>query len=277
IVDKNGRVFAVLVGNPPNDPSWESVHKTAASLMEQHGSQVKMRDSDVPSRRNVKKYLSAGYSFGGGQKVPQPFAQKDPMNKLIIDELLSSASFQRISGHLNAAFATWGPRLHRLYHHTLEDYASLDPSFSQCFPQTAFAAATFNFDTQTATTEHLDYLNYLYGWCGVTALGSYNYTKRGHLILWDIRLIIEFPPGTSILLPSAYIRHSNTSISSGEKRYSFTQYSAGGLFRYAQDGMRSRVSMSSVEKDEKEQQARREVSEGVKLYSTLDELARSVQ
>ncbi|THV01126.1 hypothetical protein K435DRAFT_655993, partial [Dendrothele bispora CBS 962.96] len=116
------------------------------------------------------------------------------------------------------------------------------------FPQTPFAAATFSFDTQTATTEQLDYLNYLFGWCSVTVLSLYDYTKGGHLILWDIHTIIEFPPGTSILLPSAYSRHSNTSIYLGERRY---QYSAGGLFRYAKDGLKSRASMLSVETCEK--------------------------
>ncbi|KAJ7620521.1 hypothetical protein DFH06DRAFT_1010638, partial [Mycena polygramma] len=33
----------------------------------------------------------------------------------------------------------------------------------------------------------------------------------GHLILWDLNLVIRFPPGSSIFIPSALLRHSNVS------------------------------------------------------------------
>lgn len=70
----------------------------------------------------------------------------------------------------------------------------------------------------------------------MTALGTYDYKKGGHLILWDCHLVIEFPPGCTILLPSAILTHSNVEILPGEKRYSFTQYNAGGLFRWVENG-----------------------------------------
>jgi hypothetical protein len=70
----------------------------------------------------------------------------------------------------------------------------------------------------------------------VTALGAFDYKKGGHLILWDCHLVIEFPPGCTILLPSAILMHSNTSILPKETRYSFTQYTAGGLFRWVENG-----------------------------------------
>jgi len=52
------------------------------------------------------------------------------------------------------------------------------------------------------------------------------------MVIWDWKLIIEFPPGSTILLLSGVLKHSNTAISSNEVRYLFTQYSAGGLFRW---------------------------------------------
>ena len=101
---------------------------------------------------------------------------------------------------------------------------------------TAWAAATFNLGPRTVTVPHTDLANLAWGWCAITALGNYDYRHGGHLILWDIGLIIEFPPGTTMLIPSAVIRHSNTTIAHGEERYSFTQYSAGGLFRWVSNG-----------------------------------------
>ncbi|KAK7436260.1 hypothetical protein VKT23_019224 [Stygiomarasmius scandens] len=275
LIDSAGRVFAVLVGYPPKDQTWESVHKAAADLLQKYAADVVMESND-PSRRGVTIYISVGYSFGGGQKFPKLFNQ-EPSNQAILDELLSSECFQRISGHVSSAFSTWAPKLHRLYAETIAEYQTEDPSFSKNFPGTAFMAATFNFDQQTETVEHLDYFNYIFGWCGITSLGSFDYTKEGHLILWDLKLVIEFPPGTSILIPSCYLRHSNTAVGQDKTRYSFTEYSAGGLFRYSDDGLRTRVSMSDSERKQREKEARARVVEGVDLYSTLDELLDTVK
>ncbi|KAJ3805385.1 hypothetical protein F5876DRAFT_51931, partial [Lentinula aff. lateritia] len=53
--------------------------------------------------------------------------------------------------------------------------------------------------------------------------------KGGQLIIWDLKLIFDFPPGSTILLPSALFRHSNIPVQKGDKRVSFTQYTAGGI------------------------------------------------
>ena len=56
------------------------------------------------------------------------------------------------------------------------------------------------------------------------------------MALWDLKLAIRFPRGSCILIPSAMIRHSNASIGEKERRYSIAQYSAGGLFRWVENG-----------------------------------------
>lgn len=58
-------------------------------------------------------------------------------------------------------------------------------------------------------------------------------------MLFDLKLVIEFPPGTSILLPSGSVRHGNTLIGAHEFRTSVTQYCPGGLLRYVAYGMRT--------------------------------------
>ena len=63
-------------------------------------------------------------------------------------------------------------------------------------------------------------------------LGDFDPTKGSHLVLWECKLVIEFPPGSTILIPSAIITHSNVPIQAGEKRYSVTQYATGVLFRW---------------------------------------------
>jgi hypothetical protein len=51
-------------------------------------------------------------------------------------------------------------------------------------------------------------------------------------VLWDLKLIIRFPPGSTIIIPSAILRHLNIKIRTGEKRFSFTQFTPAGIFCY---------------------------------------------
>ncbi len=115
-----------------------------------------------------------------------------------------------------------------------------DPTLEPNFRKNVFGAATFNLGPQVSTHVHTDHLNLPAGWCAVTAIGTFNPKEGGHLLLWDLKLLIEFPPGSLIFIPSAILRHSNTAVGPEERRYSFTQYSAGGLFRWVECGHQSR-------------------------------------
>jgi hypothetical protein len=107
---------------------------------------------------------------------------------------------------------------------------------------------TFNFGPQTITFDHRDFANLAFGWCAITAIGKFDPKRGGHLILWDMKLVIEFPPGATILIPSAILRHSNVSLQPGEIRMSFTQYSAGGLFRWVDQGFRTAADFEAADK-----------------------------
>ncbi|KAJ7177338.1 hypothetical protein C8R43DRAFT_1084605 [Mycena crocata] len=135
-------------------------------------------------------------------------------------------------------FRSYAPRLHTFYAEQmtlLQRFASyLRPLLPLVV--TVFAACTFNFGPNTVTLPHVDAANLAWGWCCITALGKFNPDLGGHLILWDLRLVIRFPPGSTIFIPSALLRHSNVAIQQGETRYSFTQYTAGGLFRWVNNG-----------------------------------------
>lgn len=130
------------------------------------------------------------------------------------------------------AFHTWAPKLYRYYASHLADLLEHDKTIHRAFPQSVWAAATFNFGPTTTCFKHTDNANLPFGWCGITSLGSFDPKRGGHLILWDLHLVIEFPAGSTVLIPSATIAHANIPIHSGEKRYSFTQYTAGGIFRW---------------------------------------------
>jgi hypothetical protein len=175
-------------------------------------------------------------------------------------------------------FEALAPRLHSYYSETLSKLQNNNPLLTPVFPRTAFAACTINFGPRTISYPHRDYANLSWGLCAITALGSFNPDYGGHLVLWDLNLIIRFPPGSTIIIPSALIRHSNTSISEAERRYSFAQYSAGGLFRWVENDFKTEHSWFSKAKlaDRQRREADGKIRwlEGLKMLSTLDELGK---
>jgi hypothetical protein len=96
----------------------------------------------------------------------------------------------------------------------------------------AYPCRSFNFGDQSVSLPHVDHSNLAQGWCSITPLGSFDPKRGGHLVLWDVGLMVEFPPGSTALIPSALFKHSNTTLQTGETRLCITQYAAGGLFRW---------------------------------------------
>lgn len=104
-----------------------------------------------------------------------------------------------------------------------------------------YAATSTNFGPNVVSYDHEDFGNKANGVCPIFSFGKFDHTQGGHLVLRQLKLIIEFPPGSLIIIPSATLTHGNTPISpeKGEYRLSFTQYAAGGLFRWVQYGCRT--------------------------------------
>ncbi|KAF9470263.1 hypothetical protein BDN70DRAFT_821563 [Pholiota conissans] len=191
-------------------------------------------------------------------------------------QLLKLEPFERIAGHADGLFKSYAPRLHQYYSGANKGLESKDSSLKRPFPNAVFAACSINFGPKTVAHKHRDYGNLTWGWCAITSLGTYDYKTGGHLVLWDLNVVIEFPPGSTILLPSALLCHSNTSIAPDRTRYSFTQYSAGALFRWVDNNFQpqkkwaSQASDADFEQRQKEQEARWQ--KGLDMLSSLDEL-----
>lgn len=151
-----------------------------------------------------------------------------------------------------------------------------DLDLMQNFPGGAWPSTTINFGPRTATVPHTDFLDLAYGWCSITALGKFNPDKGGQLVLWNLKLVIRFPPGSTVFIPSAIITHSNCPISQKERRYSITQWSSGDLFRWVQNGFKNNTDVNAVatkeEKLQRKEIQRKRWREGLKMYPTLQEL-----
>lgn len=187
-----------------------------------------------------------------------------------------------VSNNLPAAYAFTSPKAFRFLDDVLlsveKRIEALGlPSLFRPFPFSIFPAVTFNLARNICTRLHRDYHNIIFGMCAIHALGNYDYTKGGHLILWDWKLIIEFPPGTTILIPSSAVAHGNTPVNNPgkETRKSFTQYVPGGLVRWWRYGFRTEDQLkahSYAEWTKMRRGAEDRWTEACGMFSTVDEL-----
>ncbi|KAL0565683.1 hypothetical protein V5O48_016337, partial [Marasmius crinis-equi] len=196
----------------------------------------KMFGMDESHRRGDYGTERSGVSFGGGQTKPSNLLPRVARNGDIIDELKGKPAVKAVVGYADYLFKANHKPLHTLYHNVNRAIVHQNPTLKTAFgDKSAFAACHFNFHN-VVTVPHRDFKNLVFGMCMVYASGDYDYREGGHLILWDLGLVIEFPPGSFIFLPSALLEHSNVCIRDGERRSSMVLFSASGLFRWVHNG-----------------------------------------
>lgn len=166
----------------------------------------------------------------------------------------------------------YAPRIYKLYR-TQMGTAFSKAGLRRNFRNSVYPMVTFNLGPQTVCHTHKDYANFP-AWCLILALGDFDPDKGGHLVLWDLGLVIRFPPGSTVAVPSSCVFHSNVPVQPGEKRFSMTQYASGHLFRFVQNGWKSDKQFM---KDPEAWQAELKRREGQRaeilgLYTTLREL-----
>ncbi|KAJ7080158.1 hypothetical protein B0H15DRAFT_787379, partial [Mycena belliarum] len=138
----------------------------------------------------------------------------------------------------------WAPNVYNYYKKCDAALHKHLPHLQRNFEKSIFSCATFNFGPNVWTFKHRDILNLPFGMCAVQALGPFDPTKGRHLVLWELKLVIKFPPGALILIPSATMTHSNVPVQAGDQRSSFTQYTVGGIFCYVDNGFRTEAEIA---------------------------------
>lgn len=128
------------------------------------------------------------------------------------------------------------------------------------------------------TTKHRDFKNLANGLCAVVSMGNYDYKLGGHLVLHDkIKLIIEFPPGWVIFLPSASVTHSNIGIADNEWRSSITFYTAGSLFRWVAYGFQGEKTLGTEQLKRMDGEKEDRWNNAINLFSKYEELKGDIE
>ncbi|KAH9014024.1 hypothetical protein EDB85DRAFT_1876641 [Lactarius pseudohatsudake] len=283
LLDREKRIIGVLVGQP-RDSSWESAKGGALAALGAARGQMTFGEKETNRRRGPFPCVAHGISFGGGQPEPRYLSHSSSNNARVLEELMEDPSIQRICNFGSRAFRAYGKKNYEHMRATVEAIRAshdLNPELTLRRPSDSrvgvFPCRSFNLGEQSISTPHTDDANLAQGWCSITPLGSFDPKKGGHLVLWGLGLIAEFPPGSTALIPSALIKHSNTAIQLGESRMSIIQYAAGGLFRWVENGyMSQKDRLANASEGEllayaSEQDARWARAAG--MYTTLDELS----
>ncbi|KAI0310484.1 hypothetical protein OF83DRAFT_1166630 [Amylostereum chailletii] len=246
ILDNEDRIIIVLLGRPREDEAvpFKDRYTTAMARLAVKLDDGRGRVEHVlrGGRRGDFGTISVGTSYGGGQKAPCPLSVKGVKAKLA-DELLNDKDAQRVAGFGSAGLSSYFPKVHKHMVNALEELYRRIPSLKKNFHNSDYPACTFNLGPDTVCFLHNDCANFPGIPCVVTALDNFDADYGGDLVLWELMLRIRFPAALSIALPSAGCGHGNTDIRPGEKRFSLTQYCAGGIMRWAGRGFRPSSSL----------------------------------
>ncbi|KAJ6578475.1 hypothetical protein B0H19DRAFT_930781, partial [Mycena capillaripes] len=245
ILDAEGRIIVVLLGRPEGG-DWDEVIAEMERLLEglrQRGlERGVLKAKDFKHRRGLYYTMGGGVTKGPGQKKPGNLAHSKAYRQLL-DLLLLSRAIRRIAGFQSSGLARYVPKLYRFFCDTLRGIFENQPELEQQFHNSVFPAATWNLGPSVVTEEHSDELNAAFNFCGVTSAGNYKHKRGGHLYLKQVKVVAEFPSGSTMLIMSAAMDHGNTPIQKGEARYSMTQYASGALFRWAAYGYQTAKSL----------------------------------
>lgn len=190
--------------------------------------------------------------------------------------------FQRLTNtSVTDGFELYGKRNFDYVKHTVESLRGRDENLRRPYDKGVgvYPCRSFNLGGQTATFPHYDVANLSHSWCSITALGKFSAAEGGHLVLWELGLYIDFPAGSTVLIPSCVICHSNTPIKAHEERYSIVQYVAGHLFRWVENGFMSdaawHAKATREEKGKRERKQSKRWEKGYKMFMTAEEIATS--
>ncbi|KAJ7718977.1 hypothetical protein B0H14DRAFT_2643134 [Mycena olivaceomarginata] len=266
LLDAQRRVIAVLGGTPRDHAGWKTVTDGAAALLEERQPRIKLTQEALHHRRAQDAFpaIARGVAHGGGRMEPGEVHQ-NVANTLLTDELRAHDYIQRIMSFASSLILLWAPLLNAFYLVNKTLLSAWKPSM-RWHVNTLFAACTFNFGPRAITAPHLDFANLAWGWCSVTALGNFDPDFGGHLILWDLCLVIRFPPPArrSLSPPPWYGNPTSPSARTSSARPSrSTPRGASSAFQ---------SSASTEEKAVRAAEDAQRWEEGVKMFSVVDEL-----
>ncbi|KAK0447957.1 hypothetical protein EV421DRAFT_1900613 [Armillaria borealis] len=270
IVDGDGTIFAVLAGQPHDQSYVAEAEETWDFVQVQGDAEYWEPSYQRPHRRGGFIAMNVRISYRKGQ--PEPMRLSLGKHEGLADRLCKHISVQWIAcfGSALEPAACSATTVT-----TLMPYMPACRTSVEILNGLYFLAQRLTSDKAFGLYKHRDSLNCPFGWCTITALGRFNPKLGSHIILWELRMVVEFPHASTILIPSATVTHSNVPAAEGNLRMSFMQFCPGGLFRFVDNRFRTEEWLFNQDKQEfaciqKDKASRWEM--GLGLLSNLTEI-----
>ncbi|RXW15820.1 hypothetical protein EST38_g10034 [Candolleomyces aberdarensis] len=263
---KTGKIMVTMAGQP-NDPTYKACQLRATNKILVVGEAAEFTVEELDHKRaSNSAALNHGIFHGVGTSGPVNLS--NGRRTQLLKDLVKDPDVCRMASFADEVYEEVEAKLDQLYNH--------DPSLLPPFECCVLPCAAFNFGPQVCCKGHRDPSNLPHSWCAITALGQFDSEQGGHLVIEELRIFIQFPPGATILIPSALLTHGNTPVGQGEVRLSFTVFCPGGLLRWVDNGFQTQDSLRKrVNKKEfKERMSLKEVrwQEGMAKICTLQQL-----
>ncbi|TDL18292.1 hypothetical protein BD410DRAFT_728604 [Rickenella mellea] len=139
------------------------------------------------------------------------------------------------------------------------------------FRRSPFSATAVNHGGKISTIWHRDFLNLVFGVCGVSVLGHFDHRISGHVILKEFRTVVEIRPMDTYFIPSGCVTHRNAPLLPGDIRNSIVSFSAAGLFRWQSQGFKKKDE-GKMGADMQKAIGNTRWKDGINLFSTISEL-----
>ncbi|RXW11190.1 hypothetical protein EST38_g14665 [Candolleomyces aberdarensis] len=242
IVAGQAEKFMIVMSGRPLDPTYQECQARAAQKILQAGEAAGFLPEELDHPR-ASNSAALNHGIFHGQGTPHPLNLSNGCRTQLLEELCSDPDVCRMAEFADASFKTWSPEVYEEIQRKLEKLYARDPSLSKPFPFSVYPCTAFNFGPQVCCKGHRDSSNYAISWCAIQALGQFNPRRGGHLVIKELKVFIQFPAGSTILIPSALLTHGNTPVEDGEVRLSFTQFCPGGLIRWVDNNFQTQARM----------------------------------
>ncbi|KAJ7149524.1 hypothetical protein C8R43DRAFT_1128519 [Mycena crocata] len=255
LVDFRNQVVGVLGGTPTN-PGWPKDVEAATLACADVAPWV--RCSKEEQEANASPTLSGGLGLvHEGEEAPVPEGRSAILDAVTFGTLFTNPAVRRITGYASGLFSLFAFRLHVWFPQALQVYEDHYAGSARFLSFGVFAAATFVFGCNPLPLFDDDIAT---GWAALTALGTYDWRRGGHIILWDLNIVVPFPPGCTILIPRAAVRYSFVKIAPGETRYCLIQHTPAAVFNFASNDGRSNLdfAMHATEEEHMRREQRRQ-------------------
>jgi hypothetical protein len=133
LLDREGLVVGVLMGQPKDTQSWSCVHAEAFVLLRNVASRLSFSDQECSHRRGLFPSIAHGLSFGGGQQVcvsvsainltksccqePQYLSHRTEKREEEMEVLMNQSSIQRICKFASSTLPspTWFDMMNHIF------------------------------------------------------------------------------------------------------------------------------------------------------------------